>query len=229
MSTTNNENMKLPHYHCCPISRDLLLSGKVDDPLWQRAETVPLVDAVRGQAGRYRTTVRLLHNDRYLYLAFQCEDQYVWGTHSEHDAPIYDEECVEAFLCPSGKTRQYYEIDVSPRGTVFDAFILNGRAQWGPRTNLCGLTQYTCEGLVTKIHIDGELGVPGARGWSAEFAIPFASLVGSDDLVPRAGEQWRMNLYRIDAPQAGQQELYAWSPPGVADFHCPWCFGVLEF
>ena len=219
----------LPVYECKRIDRDLQITGRVDDPLWQQAEAMKLADPISGKPGRYRTTARMLYSPTHLYLAFQCEDEYVWGTFTERDTEIYTEECVEAFLCPSGKVRQYYEINVSPRNTVFDAFILNGRPWDGPRTNFRGLKDFTCEGLVTKVSIDGRLGEPGAKGWSAEFAIPLLSLVGPDHLAPQPGDQWRMNLFRIDSPQKGKMELYSWSPTGANDFHRPRCFGTLRF
>ncbi|MCR4411491.1 MAG: carbohydrate-binding family 9-like protein [Thermoguttaceae bacterium] len=222
-------NTALPVYECRRVERDLSLSGKADDPLWREARPMELAGPIDGKPGRYRTTARMLYNDRFLYLAFRCEDERVWGTFTQRDAEIYTEECVEAFLCPSGMVRQYYEINVSPRNTVFDAFILNGRPWNGPRVNFRGLKEYTCDGLVTKTHIDGPLDAPGAKGWSAEFAIPFASLIGPEHLTPRPGDRWRMNLFRIDSPEKGKLELYSWSPTEINDFHCPWRFGTLVF
>jgi hypothetical protein len=219
----------LPACICHRIDRDLVLSGRADDPLWRRAESVTLGEPVGGRPNRHRTVARLLYNERFLYVAFDCEDAYVWGTYDRRDAPIYEQECVEAFLCPSGKTRQYYEINVSPRNTVFDAVILNGRSAPDGAGAFTGLSQYTCEGLVTRVQVRGVLGEKGAEGWSAELAIPFASIPGADGLVPRPGDTWRFNLYRIDSPTPTQLEFYAWSPTGANDYHRPWRFGCLVF
>lgn len=219
----------VPIYHCRLIERDLALTGKADDPLWQQADTILLNDAKDGQPGRYRTTARMLYNARHLYIAFACEDEYVWGTYTQRDSPIFGEECVEAFICPSGKIRQYYEIDVSPRNTVFDAFILNGRSLTGEWTNFHAWKEFTCEGLVTRVWVNGGLDKQGAKGWFAEYAIPFASIIGSDNLSPQPGDEWRINLYRIDSPKRRRLKYYAWSPTGANDFHRPWCFGKLKF
>jgi len=217
-----------PQYRCQRINRDLVLSGKVDDPLWQTAEAVVLTDPITGDPKRYQTTARLLYNAQYLYIGFQCEDEYVWGTYTERDSPIFTEECVEAFICPSGKVRQYYEINVSPRNTIFDTFILNGKENGGEH-QMISLMEYTCPGLLTAIHIDGELGVPGARGWSVEYALPFRSLIGHDHLIPEPGDEWRLNLYRIDSLQRDKLDLYAWATVGKNDFHRPEYFGTLLF
>lgn len=221
--------MKLPTYTCARVARDLAITGKVDDPLWATAEAMTLNDPVTGAPGKFRSSARLLYNENYLYLAFQCEDDYVWGTYTERDDPIYKQECVEAFICPSGRMRQYYEINVSPLNTVFDAFILNGRGEEG-FAGFNSFNDYTCAGLITKISVDGEMNVKGgARGWSAEYAIPHSSIIGNDHLIPETGDTWRLNLYRIDSYEENVLDLYSWAEVGKRDFHRPWCFGTLVF
>ncbi|MGQ9503674.1 MAG: carbohydrate-binding family 9-like protein [Thermogutta sp.] len=218
-----------PTYRCFKIERDLVLTGGLDDPLWQAARVAELREPVAGRPGRYRTSARLLYNDRYLYVGFQCEDEFVWGTLNQRDAPIYEEECVEVFLCPTAQPRLYYEINVSPLNTVFDAFILNGRPVGGPRINFTGLKDYTCEGLITRVLVDGKLGQQGAKGWSAEYAIPFQAIVGNQLGTPKPGTRWFFNLFRIDAPDRQKPAFYSWAPTGAIDFHRPWCFGIILF
>ena len=136
---------------------------------------------------------------------------------------------MEAFICPSGRFRQYYEINVSPRNTVFDSFVLNGRQEEGRRL-IDSFVDYTCADLITRVYVDGELGVKGgARGWSVEYALPHGSLIGNDHLVPEPGDTWRLNLYRIDSYEENVLDLYAWAEVGKRDFHRPWCFGTLVF
>jgi hypothetical protein len=218
-----------PVYRCFKIERDLELTGGLDDPLWHAAPVAELSDPIAGKSARYKTRVRLLYNDRYLYVGFQCEDDFVWGTLRERDTPIYDEECVEVFLCPTGNPRLYYELNVSPLNTVFDAFILNGRPVGGERVRFSGLKDFTCDGLVTRVAVDGKIGEHGATGWCAEYAIPFKAIVGAPTEIPRPGEQWFINLFRIDALNPQERDYYSWVPTGAVDFHRPWRFGILKF
>src|ERR1051325_9659467 len=71
------------------------------------------------------TTLRIGYTDSHLYIAFECEDADIWGTLTDRYDPIYDEEVVENFLCPTGDVRRYYEINVSPRNVLFDAIVEN--------------------------------------------------------------------------------------------------------
>ncbi len=220
----------LPRYSCKKIPRALRLSGKIDDSLWQIAPLADLNDALTGLPGRFSTTVRGLYDDDYVYFAFACEDDYVWGTHTIHDAPIYEEECVEIFINPAGAPHQYYEINVSPRNVVFDACILNPRTASQAQLDFIGLKEWHAAGLRTAVHVQGQLNQSGkAQRWSAEFAIPFHALVGAPHLPPQPGEEWRVNFYRIDTPLHAQSELYAWSPTLQPTFHLPWRFGWLRF
>ncbi|MBN1348359.1 carbohydrate-binding family 9-like protein [candidate division KSB1 bacterium] len=219
-----------PEYVCNKIQRDIVLTGKIDDPFWAKASPVTLVDAASGKPGRFQTEVRLLYNDTYLYVAFRCEDDYVWGTVTERDGPVYTEECVEVFVNPASLFHQYYEINVSPKGVIFDASLLNSRTPENPKAKYIPLWQLNLVDLQIKIFVDGETDHPGrARGWSAEYAIPFAELWGAPNVPPKDGDLWRINFYRIDTPENEQMEFYAWSVLGIADFHRPWDFGHLKF
>lgn len=227
---TQIDSQPLPEYHCSKITRPLLLTGKLDDPLWQNAEPIQLVDAITGKPGRFSTEVRALYDDTYLYVGFRCEDDYVWGTVTERDGPIYDEECIEVFVNPAGVAHQYYEINLSPKNVVYDVCVLNRRTQEKPFEGFVALKEFGLEGLRTAVQVEGDADMPGrARGWTAEYAIPLAELIGAPNLPPKAGDTWRINFYRIDSPEKGERHHYAWSPTGRPAFHLPWRFGYLRF
>ena len=224
--------LELPTYHCKFIEKDFDLTGNIDDPQWKLAEPVELVDNATGIRRGVHTVARLLWSKRYLYVAFQCEAEYLWSTYQKRDDPLYNEEAVEIFVSPTGALRQYYEIEVSPRNVVYDSFVLNGKSEKSRRwDNFFAFFDYNFEGLLTAVHLDGELNKHGAKGWSIEMAIPFNGLIGNDRLVPIAGDNWRFNLYRLYAPVPDRlQEQYAWSPiMSHGDFHRPWQFGHLTF
>lgn len=219
----------LPEYRCRKIERPLNLSGKVDDPLWSMAEIAGLTD-VYGQPGRYQTTVRLLYDQEFLYAGFNCQDEYVWSTITERDGCIWEEECVELFINPANVGHQYYEINVNPLNTVFDACIINGRTEEKPSNPFIGFPGLDFKRLTTAVAVSGVLNTAGAAlGWSAEFKIPFDELFGADHVPPHPGDVWRVNFYRIDQPWHGEPEHYAWSRVDKVDFHRPWRFGRLIF
>ncbi|NOZ61247.1 MAG: hypothetical protein GXO74_06160 [Calditrichaeota bacterium] len=227
---SDEKALLLPVYMCKKIDKDFELTGKMDNPAWQKAEPVELPDAITGEPGRFKTEVRVLYSDRYLYVGFYCEDDYVWGTVKKRDGEIYNEECVEVFLNPADCGHQYYEINLSPLNVVYDACVINSRTPENPEGEFMPLPQFDIEGLKTATHIIGEKNKRGgAKGWIAEYAIPFDKIYGAPNVPPKAGDSWRVNFYRIDSPKKDQREHYAWSKTERAAFHLPWKFGILKF
>lgn len=220
----------VPAYRCPLIDREIEITGKLDDPLWDTAPSAKLVGTDTGEPGRFETEARLLCSKTTLYIGFRCADDHVWATKTKHDADVWTEECLEVFISPAGTLHQYYELNVNPLNAVFDACLLNPRLVPGNRERYRGLWDYTAEGMKTKTHVDGKLDQPGeAKGWTAEYAVPLNQLVGAPNVPPRPGDRWRLNLYRIDKPGKGKTEFYAWSPTRIIDYHTPLRFGVLEF
>ena len=73
-----------------------------------------------------QTTVRLAWDEAALHVRFDCADRDAWGTFTRRDDPIYQEEAVEVFLAPgAADPARYFEFEVSPRGTLFDAIVWN--------------------------------------------------------------------------------------------------------
>ena len=227
---TQAKALILPEYVCKKISYSLELTGKMDDPLWEEAESLTLLDAITGKPGKFSTQVRVLYNKNYLYVGFQCQDDYIWGSVTERDDPIWNEECVEVFLNPASCGHQYYEINVSPKNVVFDACIINSRTPQNSTAKFQSLKEWNLDDIHTATHVDGKTDIQGkAKSWTAEFAIPFAELYGAPNIPPKVGDVWRVNFYRIDSPEKNQIEHYAWSKTERPAFHLPWRFGYLKF
>jgi len=227
---TRQKGQILPLYVCKKIDEDFHLTGKLDHPAWEQAHPVKLVDAITGEPGRFATEVRLLYSDKFLYVGFNCEDDYTWGTVDKKDGPIYDEECVEVFLNPADTKHQYYEINLSPKNIVYDANVLNSRTPENQYGRFHAFPDFNLEKLATAVNVKGRINETGmGKGWTVEYAIPFDEIFGAPNTPPKPGEVWRVNFYRIDSPQKDQREHYAWSKTERAAFHLPWRFGYLRF
>ncbi len=220
----------LPLYECNKIAKDFTLSGKLDNPAWESAKPFKLVNAITGEPGRFSTEVRVLYSDKYLYIGFKCEDDYIWGTVKEKDGAIYDEECVEVFLNPADTKHQYYEINLSPKNIVYDANVLNSRSPENQYGKFMAFPDFDLKELKTAVHLDGKINEKRmGKGWTAEYAIPFEEIFGAHNTPPQPGDTWRVNFYRIDSPKKDHREHYAWNKTERAAFHLPWKFGYLRF
>ncbi|MDH7601673.1 MAG: carbohydrate-binding family 9-like protein [Armatimonadota bacterium] len=221
-----HQQMPLPVYVCPFVEKGPVIDGSLADEAWKTAPRVELVDAVTGGKCTKPTTARMCWDENRLYIAFESVDPDVWGTMTQRDDLIYREEVVEAFIDPECCLHHYFEFNVSPRNVVFDAYIVNPDGlNPGEGTNF----GWNCEGVETGVTVDGTLDNRSDvdKGWTAEIAIPFKSLGRT---TPKAGERWRVNLFRIDLSPP-PKEFQAWSAPlfDPPRFHVPKRFGTVFF
>lgn len=215
---------------CIKISTPVNMTGDLNDPAWDQTQPAALSLVDTSGPPKQGTTVRFLYDNACLYVRFDCEDTYVWGTKTERDAPIYTEECVELFISPGNSLHQYYEINLSPKNVIFDACILNPRLVPDSKLSFVGLHNYNVSKMKTAVWINGELDQDNkARNWVAVMAIPFTQLIGGLNIPPASGDSWLFNAFRIDAPLNQPVEYQAWHPTGKIDFHRPLFFGKLKF
>jgi alpha-galactosidase len=183
---------------------------------------VRLRRAVDGLAPRLTTTVAAFHDGEALTLLFSSADDHVEANDFAHDAPLYEHDVVEAFLAPQGPKR-YYEVEVSPRGTVFDARVDSPE---GKRATMDVDRSWNCEGLITAVRQIVESN--GVMSIDTLLRIPFAGLGRK---TPAHGETWLGNFFRIDRHPLRGDEFSAWQPTmkNPPDFHVPAAFGELRF
>ncbi len=205
---------EMPHHICPRIEFGELLADVAAQP-WCDLAAMDLRDIATGLAPKQGTAVRTAWDGREWRVLFHCVDADPWATLTQRDAPLYQEETVEVFFDPVGDLQSYFEIEVNPLGTQLDIVFRRSRSGYK------GDWAWDCEGLRSLVKI-------GKGTWTAELAIPFASVAE----MPYAGRKWRVNFCRIDRPSRDgslPRELTAWSPPMRESFHSPTRFGVVEF
>jgi len=171
---------------------------------------------------RLATSVAAWHDAEAVSFLFSGTDDAIQATYHRRDDPLYEQDVVEVFLAPETLTR-YYEIEVSPHGTIFDAVI---DSPDGVRATMRADLGWTCAGLVAAVRRITESN--GVMSVDTLIRIPFASLGRP---LPADGELWRANFFRIDRHAELGDEYSAWQPTLKVppDFHVPAAFGALRF
>jgi hypothetical protein len=186
---------------------------------WARAATLPPLLLADGSGpAQQQTVTRVCYNHQMLFVRFDCADTDIWGTYTQRDDAIYDEEVVEIFIAPGDATPvDYYEFEVSPNGVLLEVFAHNPT---GDRAQMQLDFTWDCAGLQWVAQRDD-----AQNQWRVIYALPWASIGAPTDL-PMI---WRANFYRIDRPRNGEAEFSCWSPTMIdpADFHRPAYFGYL--
>lgn len=237
-----------PGYLCYRAAAAPSVDGKLDDPAWQPAPwTADFVniEGHRDPPPRLRTRARMLWDDRCFYIGAELEEPDVWGTLTERDAIVYNDNDFEVFIDPDGDTTTYYELEVNALGTVFDLLLVRTYRDGGPY-----IAAWDVAGLKLAVDVRGTLNRPGDRdaGWSVEMAIPWAVLreAAPGRRAPRPGEQWRVNFSRVEWPFEVENGTYrrridlktgrplpsddwTWAPQGAKDMHMPERWGYVQF
>ena len=216
-----------------------------DGENWKKAETLRL-DHFHSRSSMHRpkTCAKLLYDDRNLYLRFRVEDRYVKATHTQYQARVCEDSCVEFFLRPgifgnadssrrcSPYYQGYFNFELNCIGTMLlyyiedwqrteDAFV-----KYTPVELEIAQTVGVFPSLTGKIETE----IESPLEWTLGCTIPFALLeyyLGPLDI--RHGNPWRGNLYKC-ADRSSHPHWASWSPIGeVLNFHVPDSFGSFEF
>jgi poly(3-hydroxybutyrate) depolymerase len=229
-------------YLCRHIATPIVVDGKPDDAAWVDAPwTADFVD-IQGVAGpkpRFHTRAKMLWDDDYLYVAAEMEEPHVWATLTQHDSVIFQDPDFEVFIDPVGDTHNYYEFELNALNTTWNLMLDKPYMDQGRPKNVRDIP-----GIKTAVHVDGTLNNPADidRGWSVEIALPWKVLAehARHPGPPTEGEQWRIDLSRVEWQITTEGGVYkkvpdapadnwTWSPPGLVDMHRPEMWGVLQF
>ncbi len=227
------ENTAIPPlaYSCVHTRTPIRVDGKLDDPAWQKAQwTSDFVD-IEGTAKpmpRFRTRVKMVWDDRYLYIAAEMEEPDVKATLTQHDSVIFHDNDFEVFIKPLPETLSYYEFEMNALNTGWDLFLPKPYKLDGKPDN-----SWDIAGLKTAVAVQGTLNhsQDKDKGWTLEIAYPLSAFEPRQHVPhPVPGTEWRINFSRVEW-KAGQkhEDNWVWSPQGLIDMHVPEHWGYLRF
>jgi hypothetical protein len=230
-------------YVCYRAETPLTIDGRLDEAAWQAVPwSEPFVDIEgdRRPAPRYHTRVKMLWDDRCLYLAAELEEPHLQATFTQHDSYIFHQDNdFEVFLDPDGDSHLYAELEMNALNTTWDLLLTRPYKDGGKP-----LDAWEISGLRTAVHPDGTLNDPSDtdRGWTLEIAWPWTGLKPLADcpVPPRDGDQWRINFSRVEwdfdvvdgkyrKPVGKPEHNWVWSPQGVISMHRPETWGYVQF
>jgi len=255
---------RIAHYTAYRAAEPPAIDGRLAAASWGLAPRSPrFVDLISGKPTVHDTRAAVLWDDTHLYVGFWVEEPFVEARLTERDALIWSENDVELFVAGADA---YYELELNALGTIYEALFVwddayeragfskaaefsrsaPGAKPWNgvgfdkhPRGMRLGLFNWDMPGLRAAAAIDGTLNDNSDRdrGWTAEIAIPWASLapLATDGraLPPRDGDTWRMDFSRFNTYRAAKPAEdsggWAWSAHGVWDSHVPELFPYVHF
>jgi hypothetical protein len=223
-------------------SSPITIDGNLDDAAWA---AVPWSEPFRDIEGDkkpdppLKTRMKMVWDDKALYIAAELEEPHVWATLTKHDSVIFHDPDFEVFLDPDADSHNYCELELNALNTTWDLLLTRPYKDGGTAVNAWEII-----GLKTGVHVNGTINDPrdSDRGWTVEIAWPWEGLkeLSTCPVPPRDGDQWRINFSRvewdIDIVEGKYQKFakrpehnWVWSPQGVVDMHRPERWGIVQF
>lgn len=215
------------HYVARRATSRIKIDGRLDEAAWKNARTFGRFEFPWWKEGRKeQTAARMLWDDEFLYVAYDCRDEHVSATRTERDSQVYRDDCVELFTAPNPKrSHEYFNIEMNVNGAILDRHHPNGPGK--PQT-----PNWNATGIRIATRVDGTLNDDSDtdRGWVLEVAIPFSNFqVTTGKPHPEDGDVWHLNLNRLGGETNPQHSQ--WSPGNTPKpaFHTPDTFGRVTF
>ena len=249
--TSNAEEINpgnFKHYLCYRTEDQMIIDGKLDEDAWKKAAATDKFIDIEGNhmpAPMHDTHVKMLWDDKYLYIGAHLDEPHIWATYTERESIIFHENDFEIFIDPNGDTHNYYEIEVNALNTIWDLLLTKPYRDRGKPVHT-----WNVEGMKSAVFLKGTINDPSDTDeyWTVEFALPWNSLkeYALEQRIPRDGEQWRINFSRVQWKRDivnGQYQKqidpktkkpypeynWVWSPQGVINMHYPESWGYLQF
>jgi hypothetical protein len=231
---------------CYRTAGALTIDGKLDEPSWRDTSwSEPFIDIEGIRRPPLTTRVKMLWDDDYFYVGADLEEPDVWGTLTQRDSVIFQDNDFEIFIDPDGDTHAYYELEINALGTVWDLLLVQPYRDGGP-----AIHAWDIAGLKSAAAVRGTINKPGDKdeGWSVEIAMPWAILreAAPNKSAPRSGDTWRVNFSRVEwhvdsrdgkyvkrlgteGKKPLPEENWVWSPQGAVNMHMPERWGFVQF
>jgi len=201
----------------CRESQSITVDGKASETAWQTIPTETGFGAPWESHPAPSTSFRAFHSGEYLYFLFQASDPDIIITAGAPEEVVASGDRVELFFSRDPEMKDYYCLEIDPRGKVLDY-----RASFYRRFD----NSWDLAGLRTAGSLTGE-------GYTVEAAIPVSWLEESGLSGTARRDGIFAGIYRAEFSRAGDggisESWITWKDPGsrAADFHIPSSLGLL--
>ncbi len=241
------------HYVCYKAASPVVVDGLINEADWNSVPWSEYFVDIEGSLKplpTYKTRMKMLWDDKYLYIAAELEEPHVWATLTERESVIFYDDDFEVFIDPDGDTHHYIEYEMNAFNTQWDLLLLKPYRD-DVKQNVA-IDNWNINGMRSAVYVDGTVNNPADtdKGWTLEIAFPLDALteLSATGKNPVQGEQYRIGFSRVDwtvdvvdgkykkrthkvdgIEKPLPENNWIWSPQGVIAMHQPETWGFLQF
>ena len=198
-----------------PVEEAPIIDGKVDDDVWRRAKVITdFIQAERyeGEPATERTEVRILYDDRNVYVGVICYDSEpseIIVSDARRDSNLDDTDSFRIIFDTYHDKQNGFIFGTNPVGIEYDAQVTK-EGQGGGGGGPPGGGSRSQGGAASGFNLNWDTSFTvaadlGDYGWSAEFAIPLRTLRYQAEKPQTWGLNFQRNVRR-------KREVVYWSP-----------------
>ena len=223
-----------------------LIDGNLSEIVWQTAQALsPFQNPEGTEEAENPTETFLLWDSENFYIGVKAHisaSQFPHISQTQHDSPIWEDECIEILIDPDLQTDTYYHLVINPIGARFDQRVnVPGEPsfRYAPHDVQLTLNQKAMQtAFEADKEWDSEAKVAAqinASSWSIEVALPRKMLEkpakSVSQLDPAAENRWFFNIHRkaysslsdtANLVSTTQREYSYWLPTYNSEH--PWWF-----
>jgi len=226
---------------------EIIIDGKADETSWQKAEWSVYfkdIEVDKKPAPTYRTRIKMLWDEKNLYILAELEEPHVWAYYVTRDQIVFHENDFEIFIDPDHDTHNYFEFELNAQNTLFDLFMPKPYRNGGNYD-----IGWNANNFKSAVFVEGTINNPTDtdKKWTVEMAIPFSDLkIEGDFIAPKNGDYWKIGFSRVqwqteivdgkyekikDAQTNRflSEDNWVWSEQGVVNMHFPERWGIAYF
>ena len=185
-------------------------------PDWKTVPVIAIDELYRPTEAKIKAFAQIAYDETALYIHMWAEETKIRAEVTDPlDQPCRDS-CLEFFFSPAPPSLRYFNME----------YNLNCKPYLGIGNSIYDLVRLFPQ--TTDFNAKANL---TETGWEVEYAVPYSFIrVFFPDFAPKTGDKMRANFYKC-GDRTEIKHYLAWSCPDeqAHGFHCPECFGELEF
>lgn len=215
-------------------TQTITVDGKLHEEAWQNTEvrTLDYFYRIEKTTDKQQSKYRMLWDEAYLYVFFECQDEFITAREKNRDGQPYLDDCAELFLIPvPDSLNMHYGFEVNLYRASNDFIWFNNFYH-----NQSGMIKSYDPDFEVAVQVHGTINnnTDKDEAWTMEMAIPLKHFKGLDKFFPvKSGNRWAFLAVRQDRNDASGDRRSTSTIFPIYDIdksvHQPNRFGLLQF